>query len=329
MAGLLIQPSVLAQCRDAIAHIVEDTDASVEPIEVPGDGERLDDAVLSRIELALSTIGGSEPGSPERRFFGAATRAPNLRWLHVSHAGIDNPVFGRLLDQGVRITNSSGASAEPIANTAIGGLLALARGFPDWAEAQRRHEWRSHPHAREDLRGQTIVVVGLGAIGGHIARLAQALGMHVVGVRRSPRRDADTVDELVPPEGLALVLPRADWLALAVPLTDATRGLVSASMLSLMPPGARVLNVARGEVIDEPALIDALRAGRLGGAYLDVFVEEPLPPESPLWDMPNVIVSPHNSASSTGNAARALEIFLRNLEHWARDEPLENEVFER
>ena len=125
------------------------------------------------------------------------------------------------------------------------------------------------------------------------------------------------------------MLPRADWLALAVPLTDDTRGLIDASAFAALPPGARVLNVARGEVIDEPAMIAALRSGALAGAYLDVFVEEPLPPSSPLWDLPNVIVTPHNSASSTGNVARALDIFLRNLERWVRDKPLENEVSER
>jgi phosphoglycerate dehydrogenase-like enzyme len=329
MPGLLIQPSVLAQCRDEIARIADATGVPIEPIEVPGEGERLDEASMQRITLALSTISGSNPGGPERRFFGAATRAPNLRWLHVSHAGIDDPVFGRLLDQGVRISNSSGASAEPIAQTAIGGLLALARGFPAWAEAQRAHEWRPHERQLPELRGQTLVVVGLGAIGGHIARLGQALGLHVIGVRRSPRREDDTIDELVTPEGLAQVLPRAEWLALAVPLTDQTRGLIDAPALASLPPGARILNVARGEVIEEEAMIEALRSGALGGAYLDVFAEEPLPPSSPLWDLPNVIVSPHSSASSTGNAARALEIFLDNLERWVRDEPLENEVSER
>ena len=195
--------------------------------------------------------------------------AGELRWLHTSNAGTDRAFYQRLraLDQGVRISNSS-ASAEPIAQTAIGGLLSLARGFPAWAEGQRAHEWRSHEGQTPELRGQTIVVVGLGAIGGHIARLAQALGLHVIGVRRSPRRDDDNVDELVTPGELASVLPRADWLALAVPLTDDTRGLIDASAFAALPPGARVLNVARGEVIDEPAMIAALRSGALAGAYL-------------------------------------------------------------
>jgi len=118
-------------------------------------------------------------------------------------------------------------------------------------------------------------------------------------------------------------------VAICCPLTEETHNLIGEAELARMKPSAYLVNVTRGEIVDEPALIDALQGGRLGGAYLDVFVEEPLPASSPLWDLPNVIVTPHNSASSTGNAARALAIFLRNLEHWVRNEPLENEVSER
>jgi phosphoglycerate dehydrogenase-like enzyme len=137
---------------------------------------------------------------------------------------------------------------------------------------------------------------------------------------------ADPVDELHHPAALAELLPRADWLALACPLTDETRNMIDTRALALLPRGARILNVARGEVIDEPALIEALRGGQVGGAYLDVFQIEPLPAESPLWDLPNVIITPHNSAASAGNDGRAAAIFLRNLRHWAHGEPLVNEV---
>ncbi len=140
MAGLLIQPYILERYREEIARISADTGTPIDPIEVPPDGERLDDDVLARIDIALSTISGAQPGGAERRFFGAATRAPGLEWLHVSHAGIDDPVFGTLLDRGVRLSNSSGASAEPIAQTAIAGLLSLARGLPAFAVAQREHD---------------------------------------------------------------------------------------------------------------------------------------------------------------------------------------------
>jgi phosphoglycerate dehydrogenase-like enzyme len=236
-----------------------------------------------------------------------------------------------LLDAGVRLTNSSGAMAEPIAWTAVGALLQLARGFPRWAAAQRRHEWDPHPRSEfaKDLRHQTIVVFGLGAIGLEIARLGRAFGLHVIGVRRSGPREGDPVDELVPPSALREVLPRADWLAIASPLTDETRGLLDATLLDRLPRGAGLINVARGEIVDEAALIERLADGRLGGAYLDVFETEPLPAESPLWDLPHVIVSPHDSSTTTAVDERLSGYFLRNLEHWLRGEALEQEVFER
>ena len=171
-----------------------------------------------------------------------------------------------------------------------------------------------------------MVIVGVGAIGNEIARLARALGLRVIGVRRSPRHAGDHVDELVTPDALSKVATRADWLVLACPLTAATRGMIDAAVLAALPRGARVINVARGQIIDEAALIAALRDKRLGGAYLDVFEHEPLPVDSPLWDLPDVIVSPHDSGTSAGNPARVAEIFLRNLQHWLRRETLENEV---
>jgi phosphoglycerate dehydrogenase-like enzyme len=150
--------------------------------------------------------------------------------------------------------------------------------------------------------------------------------MSVVGIRRSARTADDPVDEMHTPERLADVLPRADWLVIAAPLTPETRKLMNVELLSKLRPQARIINVARGEIVDEAALIDALRDGRLAGAYLDVFEQEPLAPESPLWDMPNVIVTPHNSSASLGNDERVYEVFLDNLSRWLRGEALMNEV---
>jgi phosphoglycerate dehydrogenase-like enzyme len=151
----------------------------------------------------------------------------------------------------------------------------------------------------------------------------------VIGVRRSGPREGDPVDELVSPSALREVLPRADWLAIASPLTDETRGLIDAGLLDLLPRGAGLINVARGEIVDEAALIERLADGRLGGAYLDVFETEPLPAESPLWDLPHVIVSPHDSSTTTAVDERLSGYFLRNLEHWLRGDALVQEVFER
>jgi phosphoglycerate dehydrogenase-like enzyme len=262
-----------------------------------------------------------------RQFFSTARKAPRLKWLHVFNVGVDHPIFDEMLARGVRLTTSAGSTALPIAQTAIMGMLALARGFPRWLTAQRDRRWdpeRGLPPA--DLRGQTAVVVGLGRIGAEIARLARALGLKVAGIRRGPRGDSDPVDELHPPAALAGLLPRCDWLILACPLTPETRGLIDAAALARLPRGARLINIARGEIVDEPALTEALRGGRLAGAYLDVFETEPLPPESALWNLPNVLVTPHNSAAAAGNEERVLEIFLDNLGRWQRGAPLVNEV---
>ncbi|MFM7140659.1 MAG: D-2-hydroxyacid dehydrogenase [Alphaproteobacteria bacterium] len=297
------------------------------PMLLPEDPEAwLSEEDLGRIELACFT--GTWDSDPvfARRFFGSTLRAPGLAWMHLPNAGTDHPVFGMLLDRGVRLTTSSSATAEPIAQAAIAGVLWLARGFPAWAEAARRRAWQPHRELPTDLRGRTMVVVGLGAIGNEVARLARALGLRVVGVRRSPRLDGDHADEVVPPSRLDETLPRADWLVLACPLTDETRGLVDARRLALLPPGARFVNVARGGLVDEPELIRALADGRVGGAYLDVFAEEPLPASSPLWEMPNVLVTPHDAGASAGNADRVAGIFLDNLGRWLRGEPLPGEV---
>jgi phosphoglycerate dehydrogenase-like enzyme len=239
---------------------------------------------------------------------------------------VDHPAFQPFLARGVTITNYPSVAAIPIAQTAIAGLLLLARGFPHWLEAQRARSWSPHDRARPPARldEQTLLIVGLGAIGSEIARLARALGLRVIGLRRSPATQSDPVDELHGPHALHELLPRADWLALACPLTERTRGLIDAAALARLPAGARVLNVARGEIIDEAALIDALQRGHLGGAYLDVFASEPLDPASPLWSLPNVIVTPHNAAASQGLETRHHPGFLANLERWARKQPLQN-----
>ena len=266
-----------------------------------------------------------------RRFLDLVLEAPNLRWLHLGFAGIDSPRFGGLLDRGVRLSNSPGAAAEPIAHSAMAGLLSLARRLPYFAAQQREHVYQRLPREEipPDLSAQTLVIYGLGTIGGELARLARAFGLHVIGVRRSPRSAKDAVDELVHPDQLDDVLPRADWLAVTANLTAETRGAISAERLALLPRGAHVLNVARGAIIDEAALTDALQSGALAGAYLDVFAVEPLPEDSPLWDLPNVLVSPHNSWAALGNPERARRIFLHNLECWLRGDPLPQEVHER
>ena len=171
----------------------------------------------------------------------------------------------------------------------------------------------------------TALVYGFGKIGAEIARLARLLGMRVIGMRRNAAPHAHA-DEMHTPDHLHAMLARSDWLALACPLTKETRGVINAAALTAMPEGARVINISRGEVIDEPALIDALASRHLGGAYLDVFAQEPLPAESPLWDMPHVLVTAHDASTSNAYDPRINALFLDNLARWQRSEPLINEV---
>lgn len=328
MTGLLVSSTFLDAHGNRLRQVAHAAGLELEPVVLSRDPEaRLSPEEVERIDIAFFS-GDVFAEGIGRGFFAAAQGAPNLKWLHVFHAGVDNPVFTRILEKGARISTSSGSTAEPIAQTLIAGMLMLARGFPSWLDAQRRHAWEPLPREQtpHDLRGQTMIVVGLGAIGCEIARLARGFGLNVVGVRRSPLRDGDPVDTVRPPSDLPALLPSCDWLALACPLTEETRRLVDAKAISLLPRGARILNIARGEVVDEAAMIDALRSGHLGGAYLDVVEQEPLPSDSPLWDLPNVIITPHNSAASTGNDARVLEYFFENLARWGRNEPLINEV---
>ncbi|MGH8701616.1 MAG: D-2-hydroxyacid dehydrogenase [Burkholderiales bacterium] len=291
----------------------------------PDPAARLTEAECARVETAF--FSGDVFPDYSRQFFSAARKAPRLKWLHVFNVGVDHPIYSEMLERGVRLTTSAGSTVGSIAQTAIMGLLALARGFPRWLVAQRSHQWNPERKTPpRDLRGQTAIVLGLGKIGAEIARLARALGLNVIGVRRSPRRAEDPVDELHPPAALPGLLPRCDWLVIACPLTPQTRGLVDAGLIAALPRGARIINVARGEIVAEQALIAALQSGHLGGAYLDVFETEPLPPESPLWDLPNVLITPHNSSAAAGNDKRVLAIFLDNLGRWHRGEPLVNEV---
>ena len=257
-----------------------------------------------------------------RPFAGALRRSPQLRWLHTFSAGVDDRFFQRMLEDGIRITTSSGAQAAPIAHTVMMYLLALSRDLPAWLTDQAERRW--NPRDIIDLQGRRMLVLGLGPIGLEVASLGQAFGMDVIGLRRTPRGDEPCPTR--PLSELTALLPTADAVVLALPLVAETRGILGSAEIAIMRKDAVVANVGRGDLIDEPALIDALHEGRLGGAGLDVFASEPLPKESPLWSLPNVIVTPHSSGTSGGNQLRADAIFLENLESYLAGAPLRNEV---
>ncbi len=292
----------------------------------PGPGTvDADIAFVSRDVTGLSTKHEVQPDT--RVFHDCLRAAPSLRWVHIHSAGADRPVFLELKARGVALTSSSGANADVVAQTAVAGLLALARRFPQLMAAQRERRWAPLIGGAlpRDLSGQRATIVGWGPIGQQVGRLLEAFGLQVSVVRSRAGR-LDTGQPAVAFEQLGALLPATDWLVLACPLSDRTRRLVDAAALALLPPDAHLLNVARGEVVDEPALIEALQGGRLAGAFLDVFAHEPLPADSPLWGLPNVIATPHSAGFSDGNAARVADMFLDNLRRWAEGRPLLRQV---
>ncbi len=254
--------------------------------------------------------------------------APNVRWIQATSAGIGQ--FVRRLGYAERMpdtvfTTASGVHARPLAEFAVLAMLMHARRILHVVRAQSERTWERF--AGTDLEGRTVVVVGLGRIGRDVARRARAFGMRAIGVKRGPvgvDGDGTDVDEVHGPEALRAILPGADFLVLVAPHTDETEGMIGAEELAALPPGAAVVNIGRGALVDEPALVEALRSGHLGGAYLDVFADEPLPADSPLWAMPNVLVSPHSASTSDRENRRITDLFLDNLRRWLDGRPLRN-----
>ena len=260
------------------------------------------------------------PGSPDP-VHAPIPRHPSVRWIQVGGSGFDHLVPWDA--DRITVTNGAGVLAPYLAETVTGAMLALACGFPNYAEQQRARRWRPVPFT--PLRGGTLLVVGFGRIGECVARNAKALGMRVFATRGRPAPHP-AADEMHGPDMLDSLLPEADFVSLHARLDATTRGLLSREMIAAMKPGAYLLNTSRGAVVDEAALVDALRSGHLGGAYLDVFATEPLPAESPLWSMPNVLVTPHASDNIVGWPRRFAELFADNLERWLAGEPLLNRV---
>jgi phosphoglycerate dehydrogenase-like enzyme len=255
-------------------------------------------------------------------------QAQDLRWIQTSSAGVDGICTPALAARSeVVVTSARGIHGDQMSEHTLALILALTRSLPAFLRQQARREWKHH--TLPDMRGRTLMVVGYGAIGRSIARLALAVGLKVIGVRRrGDSRGEDVVEgvRVVGSDDLDGLLPEADYVVLTLPLTAETRGLFDASRLARMRVGAYLLNVGRGQVVDEGALVAALRDGPLGGAALDVFAEEPLPATSPLWDMPNVIVTPHVAAASPRYFEQVMHVFSDNLDRFLAGQPLRHTV---
>jgi phosphoglycerate dehydrogenase-like enzyme len=250
--------------------------------------------------------------------------APKLRWIQATSAGIGQ--FVKRMGYDVRMpdaifTTASGVHAAPLAEFCLMSILNHYRGLTHLQACQHRHHWERL--ATTDLRGKTVGIIGLGKIGAEVARLCAAFGMTVVGVKNT-QSAVDYVDQVHAPDELPTLLPQMDVVIMIVPHTPTSEKMVGAPEFAAMKDGAFFINIGRGSTVDEAALIAALQRGKLGGAALDVFEEEPLPATSPLWDMANVLVSPHSASTSDRENARITELFCDNLRRYLDGQPLRN-----
>ncbi len=310
MKNLLVTEAFLQTNRDRLRGSA----ASIQMVTI---GSDLDP---EKIDLAFFSPDCYPDSAAE--FMAAVLKASRLDWLQTFSAGVDHPVFGILTERGCRVTTASGASATPISHAVVMHLLALGRRLPEALANQREHRWQRLEG--RDLDGTTTVVLGLGPIGLAVAELMPAFGSRVIGLRRAVRGDEPCETWLISrlPEALSL----ADQVVLALPLTPETNQIIDAEALSLMSDDCLLVNVGRGELIDEASLIEACEVGRLGGAALDVFATEPLWEGSPLWGLPNVIVTPHIAARVPATDRNAIDIFFDNLARYLAGEDLINEI---
>ena len=264
-------------------------------------------------------------------------RAPRLAWVHSATSGVERALTPASRERGLIVTNARGVFSRPIAEYVLMMILAVSRRLPQLLELQRERTWQ--PLEGSELRDVTVGIVGLGSIGRAVGGLATAFGCRVIAVRRRPEsgvessREGDDLsfgeamlDRVGGPEMLPELLGESDFIVLAAPLTPETENMINADTLAMIKPGSWLINVARGRLIDERALLRALRDGPLGGAVLDTFREEPLPALSSFYELPNVIVTPHTAWSSGRVLDRSVDLFCDNLRRFATGEPLLNVV---
>ncbi|MGI5936631.1 MAG: D-2-hydroxyacid dehydrogenase [Oscillospiraceae bacterium] len=251
--------------------------------------------------------------------------AEKLKWVQLATAGSDN--YAPVVPAGVLLTNATGSYGPAISEYMLAVLLSLLKRLPEYYENQKKGLWR-YEGTVSAIENSVCLVVGMGDIGGSFARKMKALGAYTIGVRRRDMRKPEYVDELYGMDALNKLLPRADVVALSLPQSPETRGIMNAGRLSLMKKGSILINVGRGSAVDQTALADALNSGHLGGAALDVAVPEPLPPDDPIWKAKNILITPHVSGgwSLPSTLDRVMDIFLENLKAWQEDRPMRNLV---
>ena len=253
-----------------------------------------------------------------------------LKWIQAIGVGYDQFPIEALQQRGIRLTNAVGVNASAVSEHALALILALARRLPEARDHQHQKHWRpmiSDPLGREDeIGGKTLGIIGLGAMGNRLARLATALDMRVIGTKGNPATYQGTADQVLPPERLGELLEVADFVVLCCPLKPETTNLIGAAELRRMRASAYLINVARGPVVVETELIAALQAGDIAGTALDVIIEEPLASDSPLWALPNVLITPHTGGETSLYEKRLVDIIVENMRRWERDEPFIHRV---
>jgi phosphoglycerate dehydrogenase-like enzyme len=293
--------------------------------ETDSDGRyRIAEATPSDAEVAAADVIVGWQISPEH-----LDRAPRLRWFHAGSAGVEHLDLVALHKHSVVLTNSRGVSAPNMAEHAIGMMVALARRFPRLMREQANRSWRDEDTHREvrELAGETLLIIGTGEIGSQVASRAAAFGMRVEGLRRRAGGQLPpNFDRIWSTDELRRALPGADHVVVTLPDTPGTRGLLDAVALAACKPGAMIYNIGRGAVIDTPALVSALQSGHLGGAGLDVTEPEPLPADSPLWDLENVLITAHTSGASPRYWERQEALLTDNLARYLDGRPLRNLV---
>lgn len=314
---VVFEPDLLPPPRFPCDHRGIDTFGRTE------DQQRRWQAMLGSAEVLFGLPGDSAQGLAE------VVRAnAGLQWVQATAGGAGQQMQAAgLTDEElsrVLITSASGVHAGPLAEFALFGLLAFTKGLPRLLADTQARRWEHYPMA--ELADRTLLVVGLGSIGTAVARLAKAFGMRVIAINRTGRTDVADIDEIRTSRFLGDLLPVAHAVVLTLPLTEQTQGMINAQAISRMRTDAILINVGRGGVVEEDALVHALEHGQLAGAALDVFATEPLPPDSPLWRLPNVLISPHTAALSVRENERIVALFIENLRRYLRGDDLINRV---
>lgn len=289
--------------REIPAHEVHSTDLSGIEVVMAEGGNRIHYA-------------GELDWADYQRFF-----TPSLKWVQLCSTGFSDNITPQVLDKSVTLTNAPGLHTRPIAESVLAAMLAHAKNFKQRRQDQHAHHWNQLKN--DELIDRTVLILGLGSIGKQVAHLCRAFGMRIIGCKRRVE-PVPGVDEVFPLQAIRDYLPQADYLVIAVPLTTETEDLLGAAAFQAMKSSAYLINVGRGKVVEETAMIEALRTRQIAGAYLDAFCEEPLPADHPLWDLENVFLVPHDSHSSPHIGDRMVDLFCANLARYAAGEPLHN-----